>query len=88
MALPLFEQQLHDVDFRRCGLGQRDPVRFRRTGRGLSNSQTRALANWNNVRNGPVAIMDRHRLSALDDPEEFAQPRFQLGNANLLHDYM
>lgn len=88
MALPLLEQQLDNIDFAGGRFRQRNLVRLRRAGGGFANSQSPSLANWNDMRNGAIAIMDCDRFTALYDPEKLAEPGFELGNANLFHDHI
>jgi hypothetical protein len=88
MALPLLKQQLDDIDFAGSRFRQRDLVWLRRAVGGFPNSQSRPLADWDDMRDGAIAIMDSDRFATLNDPEKLAQPGFELRDANLFHDHI
>lgn len=88
MDLPLREQKVHDVYLHFQGLGQRNELKWGSAGRWLSNLQSGALPDGNDLRDWSLAIEYRDGLAAANCPQVFAEMRLEFRDPYLPHDLM
>ena len=84
-ALPLLEQQVHDIDAEFQRLWQGNAVGRRRAGRRPANLE-RSVPDWDDMRDRSLAIKHGDGLTAPNRPEVFAKMRFEFRDSDPLHD--
>lgn len=88
MGLPLFKEQLHDIDIQFRRLGQRDTIWRRRAGCGLANSKRVPIADGHDLGDRSFAIQHRNRLAASYSAEVFAEPCLEFGDPYSSHSHI
>src|SRR5579862_3907790 len=88
MVLPLFQQQIHDIDVRVQRCRPSDLVKWGRAALWFANLDPGPLRHRHDLRNRSLAIEHEHGLTFSNRAKVLAQMRFQLRDAYLLHDHM
>lgn len=88
MALPFLEQQVHDVDSRFQGLGQRNTIGCGGAGWRPPNLQRCSLPDRDDLCDRSIAVKYRDGLAATNRPKVLAEMRLEFGDTNLLHGLM
>ena len=88
MSLAFFEQKLHNVEVQLRRLRQSNPIRWWRTWRGFAHTQRGLTADGDELGDRRVAVQDSDRFTAANGAEVLTQPRFQVGNPDLLHGHI
>lgn len=86
MALPFFEEQLHDIHVQPSALRDFDPMKRRCPRSRLPDPQRPRLADRNELCDGGVSVQHGNGLTSAHGPQVLAQPRLEVGDAYLLHE--
>jgi hypothetical protein len=72
VALPLLEQEFHDIYVELQGLRQSNALWRRRAGRRFPDPQCRSLTDRDDLRNWRLTIQNGNRFAATDGAQVFA----------------